>query len=342
MVTARLTLDPHFTVGAINRRLFGSFVEHLGRCVYDGIYEPGHPTADEDGFRGDVIELVNELGVTHDPLPRRQLRLGVPLGGQRRPARGPPAPARPRLALDRDQRDRPARVRGWLDKVDSELMLAVNLGTRGALEALDLLEYANIRVRHDAQRPADRERRERPVRRHDVVPRQRDGRPVAARSPHRPTTTARSPRQTAKAMRQLDPSLELVVCGSSSAQMPTFGEWERVVLEHTYDDVDYISCHAYYEEHDGDLGSFLASARRHGPLHRVRRRHGRPREGRCCGSDKTHQHLVRRVERLVHRALPGRSTRSPASTTGPSPRACSRTSTRSPTPSCSAACSSRC
>ena len=61
-------------------------------------------------------------------------------------------------------------------------------------------------------------------------------------------------------MRQVDPALELVVCGSSSAHMPTFGEWERVVLQHTYDDVDYISCHAYYEEHDGDLGSFLASA----------------------------------------------------------------------------------
>lgn len=58
----------------------------------------------------------------------------------------------------------------------------------------------------------------------------------------------------------IDPDLKLVVCGSSSAHMPTFGEWERVVLSHTYDEVDYISCHAYYEERDGDLGSFLASA----------------------------------------------------------------------------------
>lgn len=66
--------------------------------------------------------------------------------------------------------------------------------------------------------------------------------------------------QTAKAMRQLDPSIELVACGSSSADMPMFGEWERVVLGHTYDDVDFISCHAYYEIKDGDLGSFLASA----------------------------------------------------------------------------------
>jgi alpha-N-arabinofuranosidase len=66
--------------------------------------------------------------------------------------------------------------------------------------------------------------------------------------------------RTAKAMRQVDPDLELVACGSSGAGMPTFGAWEREVLTHTYDDVDYISCHAYYEERDGDLGSFLASA----------------------------------------------------------------------------------
>ncbi|MFX5510156.1 alpha-N-arabinofuranosidase, partial [Acinetobacter baumannii] len=64
--------------------------------------------------------------------------------------------------------------------------------------------------------------------------------------------------RTAKGMRQLDPTIELVVCGSSGAQMPTFGEWERVVLTHTYDEVDMISCHAYYQEHDGDIDSFLA------------------------------------------------------------------------------------
>ncbi|MCW2811010.1 MAG: alpha-N-arabinofuranosidase, partial [Friedmanniella sp.] len=64
MPSAQLSLVPHFQVGAVNRRLFGSFVEHLGRCVYDGIYVPGHPSADEEGFRTDVIELVRELGVS--------------------------------------------------------------------------------------------------------------------------------------------------------------------------------------------------------------------------------------------------------------------------------------
>jgi alpha-N-arabinofuranosidase len=64
MTRAQLTIDPHFVVGPVNRRLFGSFVEHLGRCVYDGIYEPGHPSADDEGYRTDVIELVRELGVS--------------------------------------------------------------------------------------------------------------------------------------------------------------------------------------------------------------------------------------------------------------------------------------
>ena len=66
--------------------------------------------------------------------------------------------------------------------------------------------------------------------------------------------------RTARAMRQVDESLELVVCGSSSADMPTFGEWERTVLTHAYDEVSHISCHAYYEERDGDLAGFLASS----------------------------------------------------------------------------------
>ena len=61
---ARLVVDDEFRVGPVHDRVFGSFVEHLGRCVYTGIYEPGHPTADAEGFRQDVIDLVKELGAT--------------------------------------------------------------------------------------------------------------------------------------------------------------------------------------------------------------------------------------------------------------------------------------
>src|SRR3954463_9614732 len=64
MAGARIVLDRDFTAGPVPRRLFGSFVEHMGRSVYTGIYEPGHPAADERGYRRDVLDLVRKLGPT--------------------------------------------------------------------------------------------------------------------------------------------------------------------------------------------------------------------------------------------------------------------------------------
>jgi alpha-N-arabinofuranosidase len=258
MVNAHLTIDPYFTVGPINPRLFGSFVEHLGRCVYDGLYEPGHPTADAEGFRADVIELVKELGVSTIRYPG-----GNFVSGFRWEDSVGPRESRPRrldLAWHSTETNEVGlhEFSSWLEKVGSELMLAVNLGTRGTLEALDLLEYANV--------PSGSALSDRRIAngRTDAfgigmwcLGNEMDG---PWQLGHRSADDyGKLASQTAKAMRQLDPSVELVVCGSSGAQMPTFGEWERVVLSHTYDDVDYISCHAYYQERNGDLGSFLAS-----------------------------------------------------------------------------------
>jgi len=259
MITARLTVDPQFTVGPIHRRLFGSFVEHLGRCVYDGLYEPGHPTADAEGFRQDVIELVKELGVSTIRYPG-----GNFVSGFRWEDSVGPRDQRPRrldLAWHSTETNQVGlhEFASWLDKVGSELMLALNLGTRGTLEALDLVEYTNL--------PAGSALADRRVANGRTEPfgvkmwclgNEMDG---PWQLGHRSAEDyGKIASQTAKALRQLDPSVELVVCGSSSAHMPTFGEWERVVLTESYDDVDYISCHAYYQERDGDLGSFLASA----------------------------------------------------------------------------------
>jgi len=259
MPAARLTIDPRFAVGPINRRLFGSFVEHLGRCVYDGIYEPGHPTADAEGFRQDVIELVSELGVSAIRYPG-----GNFVSGFRWEDSVGPKDERPRrldLAWHSTETNEVGlhEFSSWLDKVGSELMLAVNLGTRGTLEALDLLEYSNIR---GGTALSDRRVGNGHAEPFDVrmwcLGNEMDG---PWQLGHRSADDyGKIASQTAKALRQVDPDLELVVCGSSSAHMPTFGEWERVVLHHTYEDVDYISCHAYYEERGGDLGSFLASA----------------------------------------------------------------------------------
>jgi alpha-N-arabinofuranosidase len=259
MISAHLTVDPHFVVGSVNRRLFGSFVEHLGRCVYDGIYEPGHPSADEHGFRTDVIELVRELGVSTIRYPG-----GNFVSGYRWEDGVGPVDERPRR-LDLAWHSTETNEIGldefavWLKKVDSELMYAVNLGTRGVEAAVDVLEYANIgsgttlsdaRIANGTTKP------------HDIrmwcLGNEMDGPWQLGHGTA--SDYAQLASKTARAMRQLDPDLELVVCGSSSAQMPTFGVWEREVLMQTYADVDYISCHAYYEPLGGDYASFLASA----------------------------------------------------------------------------------
>ncbi|AOX46223.1 alpha-N-arabinofuranosidase [Microbacterium sp. BH-3-3-3] len=259
MTAARLTVDPRFAIGAVRRRLFGGFVEHLGRHVYDGIYEPGHPRADEQGFRGDVLELVRELGVSTIRYPG-----GNFVSGFRWEDSVGPRAQRPRR-LDLAWHSTETNEIGlhefsdWLDKAGSDLMLAVNLGTRGTLEAIDLLEYCNVPGGTTLSQQRIDNGRAAPLGvRVWCLGNEMDG---PWQLGHRSADDyGKIAAQTAKGMRQLDPSIELVVCGSSGAQMLTFGEWERVVLQHTYDDVDMISCHAYYQEHHGDIDSFLASA----------------------------------------------------------------------------------
>lgn len=257
MHTARLTLRPEAAIGAISPRLYGSFIEHLGRAVYDGIYEPGHPTADADGFRTDVIELVKELGVSTVRYPG-----GNFVSGFRWEDSVGPREQRPRrldLAWHSTETNEVGlhEFQAWLDKVGSELMLAVNLGTRGVQEALDLLEYTNHRsgTALSDQRIANGRTEPFDVRMW-CLGNELDGPWQLGHSTAE--EYGRLAAKTASAMKMYDPELELVVCGSSGSAMPTFGEWERVTLTEAYDYVDYISCHAYYEN-QGDLGSFLAS-----------------------------------------------------------------------------------
>jgi alpha-N-arabinofuranosidase len=259
MPEAHITLDPNFTVGVVNRRLFGSFVEHLGRGVYGGIYEPPHPTADGGGFREDVIELVRELGVSAIRYPG-----GNFVSGYRwEDAIGPreDRPSRLDLAWHSTETNQVGidEFSTWLEKTGSELMYAVNLGTRGVQDALDVLEYTNIRSGTALSEARISNGRLEPYGiKIWCLGNEMDGPwQLGHRSADDYGALAS---RTAKAMRQLDPSIELVVCGSSNAQMPTFGAWEHTVLKHTYDDIDFISCHAYYEEVAGDVESFLASA----------------------------------------------------------------------------------
>jgi alpha-N-arabinofuranosidase len=259
MNTASITVDRSASVAPLDRRLFGAFVEHLGRGIYDGLYEPGHATANAAGFRLDVVDLVRELGVSTLRYPG-----GNFVSGYRWEDGVGPGHKRPRR-LDLAWHSTETNEIGlhefaeWAELVEAELMLAVNLGTRGLQDALDLLEYANHpsgSALADARRQHGREE---PFGvRMWCLGNEMDGPwQLGHMSAEQYGSLAA---RTAAAMRMFDPQLELVACGSSHASMPTFGEWERIVLERCYPVVDHISLHAYYQERDGDLDSFLASS----------------------------------------------------------------------------------
>jgi alpha-N-arabinofuranosidase len=141
--TARMVLDPSFTVAELDRRVFGSFVEHMGRAVYGGIYEPDHPTADADGFRADVIELVRELGVTVVRYPGGNFVSGYDWEDGVGPREQRP------VRLDLAWRSLEPNLVGtdefiaWARRAGAEPMLAVNLGTGGLASARALVEYCN-------------------------------------------------------------------------------------------------------------------------------------------------------------------------------------------------------
>ncbi len=261
MLKSKMVIEKSYRLAEIDKRIYGSFIEHLGRAVYTGIYEPTHPTADEDGFRKDVLSLVADLQVPIVRYPGGNFVSNYiwedGVGPKdRRPHR-----------LDLAWRTIETNEMGvdefarWSKKANTEMMMAVNLGTRGLSEACNLLEYCNIssgsfysdmRVKNGVNSPYNIKTW--------CLGNEMDG---PWQLGHKTAEEyGRLATETAKAMRQLDPSIELVCCGSSNSEMPTYPDWEATVLGHAYDDVDYISMHQYYAKRTDNRQDFLAESMR--------------------------------------------------------------------------------
>lgn len=261
MASCRIKLDPAFAVGPVDPRLFGGFVEHMGRCVYTGIYEPDHPAADADGFRADVADLVHGLGMPVMRYPGgnfvSQYDWEDGIGPrQERPVRLDLAwKATEPNAVGVDE------FMTWCRRVGTEPMMAVNLGTRGPQEARELVEYCNfpsgsywsdLRARHGHPGAYGV--------RLWCLGNEMDGPwQACARTS---AEYGRAAREAAKLMRWVDGSIQLVVCGSSNEGMATFGAWEWEVLHHTYDQVDLLAIHSYFGRGHGaeSFREYLASA----------------------------------------------------------------------------------
>ena len=252
-----VTLHTKFQIGSVDPRIFGGFLEHLGRAVYEGVYDPGSSHADQDGFRTDVMDALRRLDMTVMRYPGGNFASGYhwldgigPLE-QRPTVRDLAWQSLEPNRFGTDEFIKLCRKMGWTP------MLTVNLGTGTPEEARNWVEYcncpagtlyANMRAANGRSEP------------HAVqlwcLGNEMDG---SWQLGHVPAEQyAMRAQQAAKMMKDADPSIELVVCGSSSVGMETYMEWDRQVLEYVGDLADYISLHRYVGNRAEDTPDYLA------------------------------------------------------------------------------------
>lgn len=258
---AQMYVAKNRIIGDIDNRIYGSFVEQLGRAVYEGIYDPGNKNSDNDGLRKDVIDAVKKLNIPIVRFPGgnflSQYKWEDGIG---------PVEDRPKrldLAWHTIETNEFGlhEFMNWCNKVGCQANMAVNTGTRGIMAACNLLEYCNfpkgtywsdLRRKNGAEKPF--------AVKTWCVGNEMDGPwEIGQKSAYE---YAKLARETAKAMRQIDPNLELVACGSSDQKLDTFGSWEREVLLQCYDYIDMLSLHKYFGYYDGeyenDTANYLA------------------------------------------------------------------------------------
>lgn len=256
---AKITIDKNKQIGEVDKRLFGSFIEHLGRAVYGGIYEPTHETADDMGFRGDVMKMVQDMEVPIVRYPGGNFVSGYNWEDGTGPKEK--RPKKLELAWNSVETNEVGvdEFQEWAKRANTEVMMAVNLGTRGPQDAANLVEYCNSKT--DTYYAAMRKANgfEEPFGfKLWCLGNEMDGPwQIGAKTANE---YARLACETAKMMKLVDPSIELVACGSSSPTMPTFGEWERTVLRECFDHIDYISLHNYFGNPNDNSAEFLGSS----------------------------------------------------------------------------------
>jgi len=257
----RVYLDSRRVIAPLDRNLFGSFLEHLGRAIYEGVYDPGSKLSEANGFRKDVISEIREMGVPIVRYPGGNFVSGYNwLDGVG------PKESRPRVldkawnAINTNQFGT-NEFMAWCKAVGTEPLMGLNLGTGTPEAAAALVEYCNLdqgtewsdlRRKHGVAQPYKVKRW--------CLGNEMDG---PWQIGHMTATEyGMKAQDAARQMRYVDPSLQLIACGSSGPFMPTYLEWDREVLEQCYDYVDGLSLHRYFTnapaDTGGDSSKFLA------------------------------------------------------------------------------------
>ena len=256
---AKVLIDRNRTIAPISPLLFGGFAEHMGRCIYEGIYDPGSSRADERGFRKDVMEALRDQAYTVIRYPGGNFLSGYNwLDGVG------PKEQRPRLrelawqSLETN-RFGTNEFMEFCRSIHAAPMLGVNMGTGTIQSASDLVEYCNVpagtrlsdlRASHGFREPHNV--------RYWCVGNEMDG---PWQIGHLDAAAyGNKALEAAKLMKLQDPSIKTILCGSSSDQMPTYPEWDRTALEIAWEHMDYLSMHYYAGNAQDDTASYLASA----------------------------------------------------------------------------------
>ncbi len=258
MKHVKLYSDSHYAIGAVDDKMYSSFTEHLGRCIYTGLYEPGHETADENGFRMDVMEMIKGLNVPvirypggnfvscydwHDgigPKEKRPRRLDYAWS-----------------SIETNQFGIDEFCQ-WAEKAGIEPMIAVNLGTGNIKDAGDLVEYCNfpggtywsdLRIANGHKEPYNVK--------YWCLGNEMEGSWQAGHLSAEDYT--KKALEAAKIMHWVDPTIKLIACGSSYEMLPTYLEWDRVMLKDLFNQVDYLSTHNYTMNAGQSTRDYLAS-----------------------------------------------------------------------------------
>ena len=261
MKKAKMTLHPSYRVGEISPRLFGAFLEPIGSMVNGSMYNPKHPTADEQGFRQDHIDGLKEAG-----LPCIRLPGGNFVSGWNwKDSIGPMDERKTRLDpawfqyipndVGHDE------YLQWAEKCGAEAMYTVNLGTGTIQDAMDVVEYTNFEGGSYWSDLRRKNGREKP---YGVkiwyLGNEMDGPWQIASYERDPKGYGVLAHETSKVMKWIDPTIETVACVSCSPFLHHYPDWDQQVLQECYETVDYISLHHYHSAPVGNIPALMAGS----------------------------------------------------------------------------------